>query len=114
MIDEFDESVVAGLLSMDDGGVSFYTEVSPGNYFWRFSSVIDRFIMDPAEFFNYYPDLSSSNEYFVLGENDIENSVVTLRVNKSTGALSTKTQVPDPIRSFKIQDFNQKRLKKIN
>ena len=114
LIDEFDESVVAGLLSMDDGGVSFYTEVSPGNYFWRFSSVIDRFIMDPAEFFNYYPDLSSSNEYFVLGENDIENSVVTLRVNKSTGALSTKTQVPDPIRSFKIQDFNQKRLKKIN
>ena len=114
LIDEFDESVVGGLLSMDDGGVSFYTEVSPGNYFWRFSSVIDRFIMDPAEFFNYYPDLSSSNEYFVLGENDIENSVVTLRVNKSTGALSTKTQVPNPIRSFKIQEFNQNRLKKIN
>ena len=100
---------------MDDGTVAFYVDdIAPGSYYWRFSTIIDSFIMDPAEFFNYYPDLSNSNEYFVLGENDIENTSVTLRVNKTTGGLSTNYKVPVAKRVFKVDDFNRNQLKDIN
>ena len=72
LLNDLGESVIGGSLPMDDGTVAFYVDdIAPGSYYWRFSTIIDSFIMDPAEFFNYYPDLSNSNEYFVLGENDI-------------------------------------------
>ena len=114
LLDEFGESQIAGRLSMEDGGVGFYVDgIAPGNYYWRFSTIIDSFIMDPAEFFNYYPDLSDANEYFVLGENDIENAAVTLRVNKTTGGLSQNNKVPASKIRVKVEDFN-KNLIKIN
>ena len=100
---------------MDDGGVGFYIDgIAPGNYYWEFSTVIDSFILDPAEFFNYYPDISNSNEYFVLGENDIENTSVTLRVNKTTGGLSTNNFVPVIKNSIKVEDFRSNLIKKRN
>ena len=112
LLDEFGESQIAGRLSMEDGGVGFYVDgIAPGNYYWRFSTIIDSFIMDPAEFFNYYPDLSDANEYFVLGENDIENAAVTLRVNKTTGGLSQNTKVPASKIAIKVEDFNKNLIK---
>ena len=115
LINDLGESVIGGSLPMDDGTVAFYVDsIAPGSYYWRFSTIIDSFIMDPAEFFNYYPDLSNSNEYFVLGENDIENTSVTLRVNKTTGGLSTNYKVPVAKRVFKVDDFNRNQLKDIN
>ncbi len=115
LLNDLGESAIAGSLPMDDGTVAFYVDdIAPGSYYWRFSTTIDSFIMDPAEFFNYYPDLSNSNEYFVLGENDIENTSVTLRVNKTTGGLSTNYKIPVAKSVFKVNDFNRNQLKDIN
>lgn len=115
LMNDLDERIVGGTLPMDDGGVGFYIDgIAPGNYYWEFSTVIDSFILDPAEFFNYYPDISNSNEYFVLGENDIENTSVTLRVNKTTGGLSTNNFVPVIKNSIKVEDFRSNLLKKRN
>lgn len=108
---DLDERIIGGTLPMDDGGVGFYVDdIPPGNYYWEFSTVIDSFYLDPAEFFNYYPDLSNSNEYFVLGENDIENTSVTLRVNKSTGGLSTNKILPMVKKAIKVEDFKDQKL----
>ena len=96
---------------MDDGGVGFYIDgIAPGNYYWEFSTVIDSFILDPAEFYNYYPDASSPDDYFTLGENDIENSAVTLRVNKSTAGFSMNKKTPVRLKSIKVEDFNASRV----
>ena len=111
LMNDLDERIIGGTLPMDDGGVGFYVDdIPPGNYYWEFSTVIDSFYLDPAEFFNYYPDLSNSNEYFVLGENDIENTSVTLRVNKSTGGLSTNKILPMVKKAIKVEDFKDQKL----
>ena len=113
--DDLGESIVWGRLSLPDGGASFTAnDIPPGNYYWLFSTIIDDFIMDPAEFYNYYPDLSSSDEYFNLGENDIENSAVTLRVNKSTAGFSFNRSGKVIRRTIKVEDYNRKSLETIS
>ena len=58
--------------------------------------------------------MSNSNEYFVLGENDIENTSVTLRVNKSTAGLSTNKKTPMVKKAIKVEDFNDQKLNRID
>ena len=44
-MNDLDERIIGGTLPMDDGGVGFYVDdIPPGNYYWEFSTVIDRFI----------------------------------------------------------------------
>ena len=109
--DDGGESIVWGRLSLPEGEASFTAESIPlGNYYWLFSTTTDRFILDPAEFYNYYPDASSPDDYFTLGENDIENSAVTLRVNKSTAGFSMNKKTPVRLKSIKVEDFNASRV----
>ena len=99
--------VLGGSLEMTDGVINFIANDVPlDNYYFGFSTTIDRFIFDPAEFLNYYPDASSPYDYFELGEGDIQNGAVTLLVNKSTGGLSTSEKIL--LREIKIslEDFN--------
>ena len=109
--DDGGESIVWGRLSLPEGEASFTAESIPlGNYYWLFSTTTDAFILDPAEFYNYYPDASSPDDYFTLGENDIENSAVTLRVNKSTAGFSMNKKTPVRLKSIKVEDFNASRI----
>ena len=102
------ESVVYDYLGMPEGTLAFTAnDIPPGDYYWIFSTVIDDFITDPGEFYNYYPDISNSDEYFNLGENDIENSAVTLRVNKSTAGFSLNRQLVFKRSPIKLEDFNR-------
>ena len=68
--------------------------------------------MDPGEFYNYYPDQSSTDDYFNLGESDIENTAVTLIVNKSNASFSannTGSVYPVTKIRHKVEDYNNKR-----
>ncbi len=107
LINDEGERVVGGSLEMEDGEVIFTAfDIPLDDYYFRFSTTIDRFILDPAEFYNYYPDASSPYDYFELGENDIENGAVTLIVNKSTGGLSTSEKILLRELKISVEDFN--------
>ena len=103
---------------MPEGFVSFIANgVNQGNYYWLFSTIVDDYILDPGEFYNYYPDQDSNETYFVLGEGDIANSAVTLVVNKTNVGLSMNNNISDtPIRKlkFKVKDYNSKKKLELN
>ena len=99
--------VLGGSLEMTNGVINFIANDVPlDNYYFGFSTTIDRFIYDPAEFYNYYPDASSPYDYFELGEEDIQNGAVTLLVNKSTGGLSTSEKILLRELKISVEDFN--------
>ena len=107
------ESPVYDYLEMPEGSLAFTANnIPPGDYYWVFSTIIDDFITDPGEFYNYYPDISNSDEYFNLGENDIENSAVTLRVNKSTAGFSLNNQLVFKRKPIKVEDYNKQKRRK--
>ena len=109
---------LSGRFDMPDGFVSFIAnDVNQGNYYWLFSTIVDDYILDPGEFYNYYPDQDSNETYFVLGEGDIANSAVTLIVNKTNVALSMENNIPEmPIKKlkFKVKDYNNKKKLELN
>ena len=113
LIDESSEAVVWGYLDLTEGSVRFTaSDINEGNYYWMFSTIVDSYIMDPGEFYNYYPDQSSTDDYFNLGESDIENTAVTLIVNKSNAPFSannTGSVYPVTKIRHKVEDYNNKR-----
>ena len=118
LVDDEGEGVVWGRFDMPEGFVSFIAnDIGQGNYYWLFSTIVDDYIMDPGEFYNYYPDQNSTDDYFELGDGDIENSAVTLIVNKTTSALSfTPEHIKTPVRKFrfKVKDYNSKKKVELN
>ena len=113
LIDESSEAVIWGYLDLTEGSVRFTaSDINEGNYYWMFSTIVDSYIMDPGEFYNYYPDQSSTDDYFNLGESDIENTAVTLIVNKSNAPFSannTGSVYPVTKIRHKVEDYNNKR-----
>ena len=113
LIDESSEAVVWGYLDLTEGSVRFTaSDINEGNYYWMFSTIVDSYIMDPGEFYNYYPDQSSTDDYFNLGESDIENTAVTLIVNKSNAPFSANNAgsvYPVTKIRYKVEDYNNKR-----
>ncbi len=113
LIDEDGESVVWGYLDLTSGSINFTaSNINEGNYYWMFSTVVDSYIMDPGEFFNYYPDQSSPDDYFNLGDSDIENTAVTLIVNKSNAPFTLNDNNRKyPIKRIihKVEDYNDKK-----
>ena len=113
LIDESSEAVVWGYLDLTEGSVRFTaSDINEGNYYWMFSTIVDSYIMDPGEFYNYYPDQSSTDDYFNLGESDIENTAVTLIVNKSNAPFSANNDgsvYPVTKIRYKVEDYNNKR-----
>ena len=113
LIDESSEAVVWGYLDLTEGSVRFTaSDINEGNYYWMFSTIVDSYIMDPGEFYNYYPDQSSTDDYFNLGESDIENTAVTLIVNKTNAPFSANNAgsvYPVTKIRHKVEDYNNKR-----
>ena len=113
LVDDNGDGVVWATFDMSEGFVNFVAnDINQGNYYFLFSTIVDDYILDPGEFYNYYPDQNSNDDYFVLDEGDIENSAVTLVVNKTTSALSlSRSNINKPIKKLKYQvkHFNNKR-----
>ena len=116
--DDTGEGVRFGRFDMPEGFVSFVANgVNQGNYYWLFSTIVDDYILDPGEFYNYYPDQDSNETYFVLGDGDIANGAVTLVVNKTNVGLSMNNNISDtPIKKlkFKVKDYNSKKKLELN
>ena len=76
-----------------------------------FSTELDanRYIAEPAELYNYYPDESSTSLYFEVDGQDIIGGESTLIVSKrNQNALSKNLSLPLVNKKWKIDEYNSK------
>ena len=111
LINSDSEQVVFGYLNLDQSLNFFVDNIENGEYYWLFSTELDanRYIAEPAELYNYYPDESSTSLYFEVDGQDIIGGESTLIVSKrNQNALSKNLSLPLVNKKWKIDEYNSK------
>lgn len=90
-----DTLYAAGWLSLD-GTLTFNANnVSPGNYYYRFSTDIDLdgYICQIGEFCTLYPATDASVSYFTVGDEDLIGDTVVLNPLKAQSGFSIQSKL---------------------
>jgi len=114
LINSSGEQVVFGYLELNQSLNFFVDSIENGEYYWFFSTELDanRYIGEPGELYNYYPDESATSLFFEVDGQDIVGGESTLIVSKrNQNSLSKNISIPQKNKKLKVSEFyNQSRV----